>query len=121
MSAVHLAEKQLLMMMAPFSSVTLLSMLQGKLSQAPISTLQAAAAAAGNAGCNGQVVHRAAQPAEMPGQLFAMQAVSLVPATQGECPAHTCSRPCRGCCIGQPGTLHLSSAWSAAPSQQRVW
>jgi len=63
-------------------------LLQGKLSQAPISTFQAVTAAAGNAAGTGNnaVVHRLPQAPELPGQLFGMQAVSLVPATQGEAP-----------------------------------
>lgn len=63
------------------------SLLQGKLSQAPISTFQVATAAGGNAaGSNYAVqVHRLPQHAEMPQQqLYAMQTVSLVPATQSK-------------------------------------
>jgi hypothetical protein len=58
-------------------------LLQGKLVQAPISTLQVATAAGGNAAGSGNVpMHRL----DMPGQqLYALQAVSLVPATQSEC------------------------------------
>lgn len=58
-------------------------LLQGKLVQAPISTLQVATAAGGNAGGSGNnpMQHRL----DMPGQqLYALQAVSLIPATQGE-------------------------------------
>lgn len=63
------------------------SFLQGKLSQAPISTFQVATAAGGNAaGSNYAVqVHRLPQHAELPQQqLYAMQTVSLVPATQSK-------------------------------------
>lgn len=72
-----------------------LLLLQGKLSQTvPISTLQAAtaAAAAGNnaAGTMQHLLlqhHQQQQPGavDMQQQLFAIQAVSLVPATQSEC------------------------------------
>ncbi len=52
--------------------------MQGKqLSQAPISTLQVAAAAAGNGSLGAVQV-------QLPAQLY-VQAVSLVPATQSEC------------------------------------
>jgi hypothetical protein len=55
--------------------------LQGKqLSQAPISALQIAAAAAGNVSGAVQVAQ-----VQLPAQLYAIQAVSIVPATQSEC------------------------------------
>lgn len=66
-------------------------LLQGN-KQAQISTLNqaAATAAAVNAGNGISINHAAHRPQqEMPAQLFGMQAVSLVPATQSKCPVLT--------------------------------
>jgi hypothetical protein len=61
--------------------------LQGKqLSEAPMSALQVAAAAAAG---NGSGAVQVAQ-VQLPAQLYAIQAVSIVPATQSECCRKAC-------------------------------